>query len=92
MSKHIYYTEEQEGWLRNNYHNVNSYFELTELFNKTFHADRQVYSVKDKRSKRLSLKGMPNSTTYGKKKKRTTSNRHNSKKSERNLYKSYFGP
>lgn len=65
QSKHIYYTPEQEQWIIDNYHNVKSYDELTELFNKQFHVNRSRSSLADKCVKRLGLKGMPNRTVYG---------------------------
>ena len=69
MSKHVYYTPEQEQWLRNNYYLVNSYDELTSLFNKKFVSNRSKNSLREKCTKSLGLKGMPNPTVYGIKKK-----------------------
>ena len=69
QSKHIFYTPEQEQWLIDNYYLANSYDELTELFNKRFCINRNKDSLRDKCSKRLGLKGMPNLTVYGAKKK-----------------------
>ena len=62
QSKHIFYTPEQEQWLIDNYYLVNSYDELTELFNKRFCINRNKDSIRDKCSKRLGLKGKINST------------------------------
>lgn len=69
MGKHTYFTPEQETWLRENYHSVTTYSELTEKFNATFGAERNVGMIKDKCAKRLGLNGMPNLTRYGTKKK-----------------------
>ena len=69
MSKHVRYTPEQEQWLGNNYHLANSYDELTSLFNEKFASNRSKNSLIDKCTKRLGLKGMPNPTVYGMKKK-----------------------
>lgn len=69
MSKHVYYTPEQEQWLKNNYYLANSYDELTDLFNKRFFSDRNKNSLQEKCVKRLGLKGMPNQSVYGVKEK-----------------------
>ena len=69
MSKHVYFTSEQEEWLREHYFKATSYDELTTLFNREFGAFRTKSMLQDKCTKRLGLKGMENPTTYGKKKK-----------------------
>ena len=69
MSKHTYFTFEQETWLRENYHLMSSYSMLTDRFNSKFGTSRNIGMIRDKCSKRMGLKGMPNQTIYGKKKK-----------------------
>lgn len=59
------YTHEQEQWLRDNYHAVDSYDELTQRFNNIFEVVRKKESIQEKCTKRLGLSGMPNPTTYG---------------------------
>lgn len=67
MSKHVYFTSEQEQWLRDNYHLVDCYGDLTLLFNLRFGTDRKKETIREKCNKRLGLKGMPNKTSYGNK-------------------------
>ena len=69
MGKHTYFTFEQEVWLRENYHLMSSYSMLTDRFNSKFGTSRNIGMIRDKCSKRMGLKGMPNQTRYGKKKK-----------------------
>ena len=66
---HIYYTKEQEDWLRDNYYRVKSYDDLTAAFNERFETIRNRESIKDKCVKRMGLSGMPNPTRYGLKEK-----------------------
>lgn len=61
----IRYTAKQEQWLRDNYHKFDSYDALTDAFNYTFGTTRKVSSIKEKCTKNLGLKGMPNPTVYG---------------------------
>ena len=56
MSKHTYFTREQEDWLRQNFYNASSYAELTERFNEVFGANRNVGMISEKCSKRMGLK------------------------------------
>lgn len=63
--KHTYFTDEQEQWLCDNFHKAQSYKALAERFNKTFEASRSAEQIKEKCTKRLGLKGMPNLTRYG---------------------------
>ena len=63
------FTAEQEEWLRNHYHSVSSYQELTDLFNERFGTSRLRGQISDKCTKQMRLTGMPNSTQYGKKEK-----------------------
>lgn len=67
MGKHTCFTSEQEAWLRDNFYCVGSYAELTEKFNSHFGTNRNVSMISDKCGKRMGLKGMSNSTQYGKK-------------------------
>lgn len=63
------FTKEQENWLLINYQAEPSYSHLTYKFNSKFSANRTVEQVREKCTKRLGLKGMPNPTQYGRKKK-----------------------
>ena len=63
--KHVYFTEEQERWLFDNYNLSQSYRELTDRFNRNFGTYRTKESVREKCTKRLKLKGMKNPTSYG---------------------------
>ena len=65
MGKHTYFTPEQEEWLRENYRMFTSYDEMTEAFNAFFGTDRNRDMIREKCTKRLGLKGMPNLTRYG---------------------------
>lgn len=67
MRRCVRFTEPQELWLRGNYGKVGSYDELTARFNETFGAERRKDAIREKCTKRLGLKGMPNPTVYGKK-------------------------
>ena len=67
VSSRRHFTAEQEEWLRGHYHSVSTYQELTELFNQQFCESRKRSQIAEKCTKRLHLKGIPNSTTYGKK-------------------------
>lgn len=69
MGKHVFFTKEQERWLRENYFSSQSYAALVEKFNDTFGTKRSADMLKDKCTKRLRLKGMPNPTQYGRKQK-----------------------
>ncbi len=65
----VHFTPEQEAWLRNNYHAAGSYNELAALFNQEFAVVRSKASIREKCTKRMGLKGMPNPTAYGVKEK-----------------------
>ena len=67
MAKHTYFTTEQEAWLRDNFYQVGSYAELTDNFNSRFGTNRNLSMISDKCGKRMGLRGMNNSTQYGKK-------------------------
>lgn len=62
---HIYYTKEQEDWLRDNYHSTDSYSDLTCAFNERFGTTRHKDSIREKCVKRMGLSSMPNPTRYG---------------------------
>lgn len=66
---HVYFTAEQEQWLRDNYHSVDTYEELTMRFNERFGTSRKKESIREKCCKRLGLKGIISKTTYGNKEK-----------------------
>lgn len=63
--KKTYFTPEQENWIRDNYYLVGSYAELTDKFNSTFGTERNIGMIREKCTKRMGIKGMPNSSKYG---------------------------
>lgn len=67
--KKTYFTQEQETWLRDNFHRAGSYAELTEKFNSRFGANRNKSMISDKCNKQMGLTGMHNSSKYGNKQK-----------------------
>ena len=69
MHKKTYFTPEQENWLRDNFYCVDSHTELTDKFNATFGTERNIGMIREKCSKRMGLRGMNNTTQYGKKRK-----------------------
>lgn len=69
MATHRYFTPGQENWLRENYFTIGSYDLLTLLFNHEFGTNRSKEAIREKCTKQLGLKGMPNPTVYGKKEK-----------------------
>ena len=69
MGSKQYFTAEQEEWLRNHYHSVSSYQELTDLFNERFGTSRLRGQISDKCTKQMRLSGMSNQGRYGKKEK-----------------------
>lgn len=59
-----HFTDKQTQWLLDTYSSVNSYAELTKLFNQEFHTDKTISQISDKCCKGLKLKGMNNITKY----------------------------
>lgn len=65
MSKYRnHFTPEQEQFLRDNYFAIGSYDLLTEAFNHEFGTNRSQLSVRQKCTKQLGLKGVPNPAPY----------------------------
>ena len=64
MKRH-HYTEEEKAWLKANI-NAGTYTELTRLFNATFGADVNKYSISDVCSKRMKLQKESNSGRFDK--------------------------
>ena len=67
MTTKTRFTPEQEEWLRENYRMATSYDELTAAFNAFFGTHRNKGMIREKCTKQLGLKGMPNQTIYGRK-------------------------
>ena len=52
----VRYTKEQENWIREVYYKVDSYDELTLLFNETFGVTRKKDSIREKCTKKFGIK------------------------------------
>lgn len=60
------FSEEEKTWLKLNYRSYSSYTDLTKNMNKVFNKNRKRNSIIELCTKRLKLKGMPNTGTYKK--------------------------
>lgn len=61
-----HFTTEEENWLKNNYSQFDTYTDLAKEFNHVFNRTKSTDAIREKCSKYLQLKGMPNPTIYKK--------------------------